>query len=56
MTFLAGYLIFLVVFGVIDVIWLSLMAGALSPDLGRCPARADPLGAGALVYFAFRPG
>ena len=35
MTFFAGYLAFLVIFGVVDLIWLSIMAGALyRPALG----------------------
>jgi uncharacterized membrane protein len=57
MTFLAGYLIFLVVFGVIDVIWLSLMAGALyHPTLGDALLERIRWAPALLFYFAFPAG
>ncbi len=57
MTFLAGYLVFLVIFGVIDIIWLSVMAGALyRPALG--PILLDKIrwAPALLFYFAFPAG
>lgn len=54
MTFIAGYLVFLVVFGVIDVIWLSVMAGALyRPALGDVLLEKIRWVPALLFYFAF---
>ncbi|KPF62832.1 hypothetical protein IP69_19840 [Bosea sp. AAP35] len=54
MTFIAGYLVFLLVFGVIDVIWLSVMAGALyRPALGHVLLEKIRWAPALLFYFAF---
>ena len=54
MTFLVGYLVFLVVFGVIDLIWLSLMAGSLyRPALGDMLLDRIRWAPALLFYFAF---
>ncbi|MDP3411368.1 DUF2177 family protein [Bosea sp. (in: a-proteobacteria)] len=54
MTFIAAYLVFLLVFGVIDVIWLSIMAGALyRPALGALLLDKIRWAPALLFYFAF---
>ncbi|MDP3257802.1 MAG: DUF2177 family protein [Bosea sp. (in: a-proteobacteria)] len=57
MTFIAGYLVFLLVFGVIDVIWLSVMAGRLyRPTLGEVLLDRIRWAPALLFYFAFPAG
>ncbi|OYW61348.1 MAG: hypothetical protein B7Z40_18545 [Bosea sp. 12-68-7] len=57
MTFIAGYLVFLLVFGVIDVIWLSVMAGRLyRPTLGDALLDGIRWAPALLFYFAFPAG
>lgn len=57
MTFLAGYLVFLVIFGVVDLIWLSAMAGALyRPALGDLLLDRIRWAPALLFYFAFPAG
>jgi uncharacterized membrane protein len=57
MTFIAGYLVFLVSFGVIDLIWLSIMAGRLyRPALGEMLLDRIRVAPALLFYFAFPAG
>lgn len=57
MTFIAGYFVFLLVFGVIDVIWLSVMAGRLyRPTLGEILLEKIRWAPALLFYFAFPAG
>lgn len=57
MTFIAGYLVFLVVFGVVDVIWLSIMAGALyRPALREMLLEKIRWAPALLFYLAFPAG
>lgn len=57
MTLIAGYLVFLLVFGVIDVIWLSVMAGRLyRPTLGDALLDGIRWAPALLFYFAFPAG
>ncbi|WP_376986164.1 DUF2177 family protein [Bosea sp. R86505] len=57
MTFIAGYFVFLLVFGVIDVIWLSVMAGRLyRPPLGEILLEKIRWAPALLFYFAFPAG